>query len=123
MPIGLYVTPLQVVLCRGMRELGPIHLWGLHRATNIVRRTDPCTHALQVLKPGDKGFRYHASIPQAARLDYLKRPDNAVSVDPETLKSRANKLGKVGKKIQTLNKKYTNAGSKAAKVSIEGRGM
>ena len=79
--------------------------------------------ALQVLKPGDKGFRYHASIPQAARLDYLKRPDNAVAVDPESLKSRANKLGKVGKKIQTLNKKYTNAGSKAAKVSIEGRGL
>ena len=78
---------------------------------------------LQTLKPGDKGFRYHASIPQAARLDYLKRPDNAVAMDPETLKSRATKLGKVGKKIQTLNKKYTNAGSKAAKVSIEGRGL
>ena len=78
---------------------------------------------LQALKHGDKGFRYHASIPQAARLDYLKRPDNAVSIDPETLKSRATKVGKVGKKIQTLNKKYTNAGSKAAKVSIEGRGM
>ncbi len=76
-----------------------------------------------MLKPGDKGFRYHAAIPQAARLDYLKRPDNAVSVDPESLKSRANKLGKVGKKIQTLNKKYTNAGSKAAKVSIQGRDL
>lgn len=56
-------------------------------------------------------------------MDYLKRPDNAVAMDPETLKSRATKLGKVGKKIQTLNKKYTNAGSKAAKVSIEGRGL
>ena len=79
--------------------------------------------SLQTLKLGDKGFRYHASIPQAARLDYLKRPDNAVAMDPETLKSRATKLGKVGKKIQTLNKKYTNASSKAAKVSIEGRGL
>lgn len=78
---------------------------------------------MQAPKPGDKDFRYHAAIPQAARLDYLKRPDNAIAMEPETLKSRATKLGKVGKKIQTLNKKYTNAGSKAAKVSIEGRGL
>ena len=96
---------------------------GVHCSASERRGLNTFHDALQALKPGDKGFRYHASIPQAARLDYLKRPDNAISVDPETLKPRATKLGKVGKKIQTLNKRYTNAGSKAAKVSIEGRGL
>ena len=54
-----------------------------------ARRSDACClraagckgcsmqHA-QARKPGDPGFRWHASIPQPARLDYMKRPESKV---------------------------------------------
>lgn len=82
-----------------------------------------CLLALQPLKPGDPGFRYHASIPQPARLDYLKRPESAVNVDPASLRKGPGKLSGMGKKLKHLNAKKSNAGAKAAKVSVEGRGL
>jgi transcription factor SPN1 len=79
--------------------------------------------AMQPLKPGDPGFRYHASIPQPARLDYLNRPQSTVNVDPATLRKGPGKLTAMGKKLKTLNAKKSNASAKAAKISIEGRGL
>jgi len=35
----------------------------------------------QALNPRDKGFRFHAAVPQGARLDYQKQPQSRVSTD------------------------------------------
>ncbi|BDA46112.1 Protein IWS1 homolog [Coccomyxa sp. Obi] len=77
----------------------------------------------RTLKRGDPGFRWHASIPQPARLDYLKRPESKISVDPATIRGGPSKATGMAKKLKQLNAKKSNTGAKAAKMSIEGRGL
>ncbi len=79
---------------------------------------------IQTLKRGDPGFRWHASIPQPARLDYIKRPESKVNVDPASIRGGSSKATGMAKKLKQLNaKKGGGGGGKASKMSIEGRGL
>lgn len=78
---------------------------------------------VQTLKRGDPGFRWHASIPQPARLDYVKRPESKVNVDPASIRGGSSKATGMAKKLKQLNAKKSNAGVKGSKMSIEGRGL
>ncbi|CAM6110449.1 unnamed protein product [Calypogeia fissa] len=78
------------------------------------------------LKPGDPGYRYHASRPQALPLDFVIRP--ASKVDAESVKAQAKhqrmeeKRSKMNKKLQQLRTpKKKNL--QAARLSVEGRGL
>ncbi|KAG6552956.1 hypothetical protein Mapa_005293 [Marchantia paleacea] len=78
------------------------------------------------LKPGDPGYRYHASRPQAMPLDFVVRP--ASRVDAEDVRARAKQLrmderrAKMNKKLQLLRTpKRKNL--QAARLSVEGRGV
>lgn len=65
-------------------------------------------------------IRWHARIPEAARLDYSKRPTSKARVDDKGPKKDASK-GKVFKKLKTLDRK--GKVERAAKVSVEGRNV
>lgn len=41
-------------------------------------------------RPGESGFRFHASRPEALALDFVVRPDS--KIDPETVRARAKAL-------------------------------
>ncbi|KAJ7120660.1 hypothetical protein O6H91_Y564600 [Diphasiastrum complanatum] len=80
----------------------------------------------QELRPGQSGYRYHASRPEAVPLDFLVRP--ASKVDAEDIRARAKqqkqdeKRAKMNKKLQQLR---TPKGRKlqAERISVEGRGL
>ena len=73
------------------------------------------------LRPGMPGYRFHASLPQAASLDYVKRPESKVIM---VEKRPGTKAGagehKISKKLNAMGKK---ASSRAANVSVEGRNV
>ncbi|CAM6095814.1 unnamed protein product [Calypogeia fissa] len=78
------------------------------------------------LKPGDPGYRYHASRPQALPLDFVIRP--ASKVDGDSVRANAKqqrmeeKRSKMNKKLQQLRTpKKKNL--QAARLSVEGRGL
>lgn len=102
------------------------------------------------LKPGDPGFRWHASVPEPASLDYVKRPEPKAYVPTsnhsqprekpgeQAFHSRAASLldisplmssmhfhfageHKLSKKLKTMAKK--NQFGRAANVSVEGRNV
>ncbi len=76
----------------------------------------------RALRPGDPGFRWHASIPEPARLDYVRRPTSQVAMDVN--KARAKPKGdKMDKRLKMMNRPGRAGLAKAAKVSVEGRGM
>lgn len=68
--------------------------------------------------------RWHARVPQAARLDYIRKPesDPTLAVQAALPKgSRPAQPAKLEKKLKVLRSKK-NTG-RAANVSVEGRGM
>ena len=85
------------------------------------------------LAPGDPGFRRRAAPPTAARLDFVRQPD----VDPGLAMAAATGAGgggggpgggkrarsRVEQKLLALAKKAKAGAPRAAKVSVEGRGM
>jgi transcription factor SPN1 len=72
-----------------------------------------------VPRPGDPNYRRHARIPQAAALDYVKRPENkTVMVDKRGGAKAAEH--KLTKKLKGMGKK---ASMRAANVSVEGRNV
>lgn len=70
-------------------------------------------------QPGQPGFRYHATVPEAAALDYVKRPNSKVKM---VEKRTGGKVGehKLTKKLKSMGKKSM---SQAANVSVEGRNV
>ncbi|KAL3156784.1 hypothetical protein ABBQ38_001055 [Trebouxia sp. C0009 RCD-2024] len=68
--------------------------------------------------PGDPDFRWHASIPERATLDYIKQPQSKIAADILP-------TGKAAKSalMRKLMKKKTAGAGRAAKVSVEGRGI
>ena len=78
----------------------------------------------QALRPTDKGFRFHAAIPQGARLDYKKQPMSKVASDMGGAGGSRQKPKSRGmvKKLDDISKRAKQAG-RAAKVSVEGRGL
>lgn len=71
------------------------------------------------LRPGDPGYRRNARIPQAAALDYVKRPESRV-VMPTSRVSGKSSEHKLTKKLKKLGKKTS---LRAANVSVEGRNL
>jgi transcription factor SPN1 len=73
------------------------------------------------LRPGMPGYRFHAAIPQAASLDFVKRPESKVVM---VEKRSGTKAGagehKITKKLNAMGKKKE---SRAANVSVEGRNV
>ena len=72
-------------------------------------------------RPGDPGFRWHASIPEPARLDYVRRPESQVALDVS--KARRAPQGALDKRLKAINRPGRAGQARAAKVSVEGRGM
>lgn len=73
------------------------------------------------LRPGDPGFRWHASIPAPARLDYIKRPASKVIADTGPRRAK-DSGGKVAKRLVQMSRKK-GSNKKMSKVSVEGRGL
>ena len=72
-------------------------------------------------RPGDPGFRWHASIPEPARLDYVRRPESQVALDVS--KARRAPEGTLDKRLKAINRPGRAGQARAAKVSVEGRGL
>ncbi|KAK9811084.1 hypothetical protein WJX73_001426 [Symbiochloris irregularis] len=73
------------------------------------------------LRPGDPGFRWRASVPQAARMDYTKRPESLVVMDGGTGRKARN--DKMGKHLEKLSRKGRTGVVRKTQVSIQGRGL
>lgn len=70
-------------------------------------------------QPGQPGFRYHAAVPEAAALDYVKRPESKVKMVEKRAGGKAGEH-KLTKKLKSMAKRST---SQAANVSVEGRNV
>ena len=76
------------------------------------------------LKQGDPGFRWHATIPAPAKLDYMRRPDNAVPAgEGEAVKGKAKPRDRMSKKLAAMSRKGGRKGAGDGKVSLQGRGL
>ena len=78
--------------------------------------SDANEDGMPALRPGMPGYRLHATIPQAASLDYIRRPESKAVMVPK----RGGKASehKITKKLKTLGKRES---SRAANVSVQGR--
>eukprot|EP01018_Ginkgo_biloba_P021440 Gb_01207 [translate_table: standard] len=80
----------------------------------------------QELKPGQAGYRQHASRPEALPMDFVVRPQS--KIDPDEIRARAKQQKqderrmKMNKKLQQL-KAPKKKKLQATKISVEGRGM
>jgi transcription factor SPN1 len=72
-------------------------------------------------RPGQPGFRLHAAIPQAASLDYVRRPESKVAMLDKRAGGKGAGEHKLTKKLNSMGKKGS-AFSKSA-VSAEGRNV
>lgn len=72
------------------------------------------------LRPGQPGYRHHAVIPQAASLDYVKRPESKAVMVEKRGTGKGGGEHKITKRLKTLGKR---ANSRAANVSVEGRNV
>lgn len=100
------------------------------RGKEAVEQED--AQAKSQLRPGQQGFRWHARIPQASQLDYVKMPHIDPALQAEAARAAGGDGGGARKASGTsarLNKKLKDMGSKgkstgrAAVVSVEGRGI
>eukprot|EP00887_Chlorella_sp_A99_P006885 scaffold2.g6885.t1 len=82
----------------------------------------PVTRAV-VPKRGEKGFRWHAAVPQAASLDYVKQPEvQALMPDKKGRGSGKGGEHRLKKKLDNMGK-ASGKMSRAAQVSVEGRNV
>eukprot|EP00252_Welwitschia_mirabilis_P004227 TRINITY_DN14499_c0_g1_i1.p1 TRINITY_DN14499_c0_g1~~TRINITY_DN14499_c0_g1_i1.p1 ORF type:complete len:491 (-),score=152.38 TRINITY_DN14499_c0_g1_i1:116-1588(-) len=77
-------------------------------------------------KPGEPGYRQHASRPEPTPMDFVVRPES--KIDPDEIRARHRQLRqderrqKMNKKLQQL-KAPKKKKLQATKISVEGRGM
>ena len=93
------------------------------RRNKEVEATQPNPIAYKNLKPGDPGFRWHASIPAPAKLDYMRRPDSQAATEGEAVKGKAKPKDKMSKKLVAMSKKGGRKSAAEGKVSLQGRGL
>eukprot|EP00959_Pyramimonas_sp_CCMP1952_P384124 8050333-Pyramimonas_sp.AAC.1 len=81
------------------------------------------------LRPGETGYRYHATVPEPSDMDYVFRPKKAALVDGP-VKSRnvtgagdGSKKAKITQKLLKLKMSGRKKDVHAMKVSIQGRGV
>jgi len=76
--------------------------------------------------PGERGWRWHASIPQSSKLDYSVRPESQFSSEEmarkKESKAKHDKLEKKLKNMKAVNKRRVGS-DRPNKMSIEGRGI
>lgn len=73
------------------------------------------------LKKSDPGFRWHAAIPQAASLDYVRAPKSKATMPEQKRGGSRQGEHKLSKKLATLGKGSKSA--RASQVSVEGRNV
>jgi transcription factor SPN1 len=77
------------------------------------------------LRPGDVGYRQHASRPEALPLDFARRPESKVDFEEARNRARQQQLDerrmKMNKKLQHL--KTPKKSLQASRISVEGRGV
>ena len=73
-------------------------------------------------KPGDANFRYRVSVPQAASLDYVRRPESKFAITERKAGAPKEKAAehKLTKKLKEIQKKAGQSG-RASVASVEGR--
>jgi transcription factor SPN1 len=71
------------------------------------------------LAPGDPGYRNHATIPRASKLDYVTAPESTA----REKQSAGAKNDALAKKLREVNKKAKVTSARAMKPSAEGRGI
>lgn len=79
-------------------------------------------------KPGEAGYRWHASVPQPSKMDYTKRPESKVAHEGPVKNMSAglsdgSKTSKINNKMTGLKQKGKKRNIHALKVSVEGRGV
>lgn len=74
-------------------------------------------------KPNEPGFRWHAAIPQASKLDYVKAPEGISDYQEGQLGAGAKQPSRFAKKMREISRKNKNTTARAAKPSVEGRGL
>mmetsp|Transcript_13249 Transcript_13249/g.25383 ORF Transcript_13249/g.25383 Transcript_13249/m.25383 type:complete len:465 (+) Transcript_13249:147-1541(+) len=79
------------------------------------------------IKPGEAGYRNHATIPEPSKMDFTRRPESRVqvegSVKARNFKPLDGKTGKIDKRMIALKYKGRKKDIHAMKVSVEGRGV
>ena len=93
------------------------------RRKKELEASEPNPIAVRNLKPGDPGFRWHASIPAPAKLDYMRRPDSMAATEGEAVKGKAKPKDKMSKKLAAMSKKGARKGAGEGKISLQGRGL
>jgi len=84
----------------------------------------PTQTSSKPLQPGDPGFRWHASIPPPARLDYLHQPESRLPAgEGEAVKGRAKPKDRMSKKLAAMVRRTGKKAPGEGKVSMQGRGM
>ncbi|CAK9213485.1 unnamed protein product [Sphagnum troendelagicum] len=82
-------------------------------------------HESEELRPGDVGYRRHASRPEALPLDFARRPESKVDFEEARNRARQQQLDerrmKMNKKLQHL--KTPKKSLQASRISVEGRGV
>lgn len=79
----------------------------------------PAEAARKALQPGDPGYRQHATIPKASKLDYVTAPESTAREKQGT----STKNDALTKKMREVTKKMKGGAARAMKPSVEGRGM
>lgn len=75
----------------------------------------------RAVQPGEPGFRWHAAVPQSAKLDYVAEPE---SVYDESAAGGYNpKKTRFVAKTREIERKRKQTTQRAMKPNVEGRGM
>ena len=90
-----------------------------------AEQTAPSPGAQKKLRPGDPGFRWHASIPAPAKLDYMKRPESLVPAgEQEAGRGKGKPKDKMSKKLVAMARTGgRNRPGQSNKVSLQGKGL
>ncbi|KAG1669203.1 hypothetical protein FOA52_001454 [Chlamydomonas sp. UWO 241] len=90
-----------------------------------IKEADAAAAKPLKVKYGEAGYRWHASIPQASKLDYVVPPDRnerAAAAAAAASQGRvAEKDTRFAKKMRAVQRKQQGVAARAAKPSVEGR--
>lgn len=74
-------------------------------------------------RQGEAGFRWHAAIPQASKLDYVKAPEGISDFNDNHVAAGPKQPSRFAKKMREISRKQKETTARAAKPSVEGRGL
>lgn len=91
--------------------------------SNAPDDADVIDRDTRVLKPGDPGFRYHATIPEALPMDFRVQPQSNAKPLPSRKYDKDSARGKIAGKIMQLKRGPSAKKARAESISIEGRNI